>query len=60
VRIPPEVALLEAEERPVYQRIAEEALKLRRLGMNNARIAHILRVDAKTAAKAIDWSSQPT
>jgi hypothetical protein len=30
--IPFEVALLEAEERPVYQRIAEEALRLQRLG----------------------------
>ena len=51
--IPFEVALLETEERPVYQRIAEEALQLRRLGINNAAIARKLGVDAKTVEKAI-------
>jgi hypothetical protein len=51
--IPFEVALLEAAERPVYQRIAGEALQLRRLGMNNAVIARKLGVDAKTVEKAI-------
>ena len=52
------MALLEVGERPVYQMIAEEALKLRQLGMNNARIAQHLRVDAKTVAKATEWLSQ--
>lgn len=52
------MALLEAVERPVYQRIAEEASQLRRLGMNNARIAQHLQVDAKTVAKATEWLSQ--
>jgi len=54
--MPFEVALLEAEERPVYQRIAEEASQLQRLGMNIARIALHLGVDAKTVKKAADWS----
>jgi hypothetical protein len=58
--MPFEVALLEAEERPVYQRIAGEAAHLRRLGMNSARIALHFRVDAKTVRKAINWSGQPT
>lgn len=51
--MPFEVALLEAEERPVYQRIAEEGSQLQRLGMNNARIARHLKVDPKTVQKAI-------
>jgi hypothetical protein len=50
-----EVALLEVEEQPLYQRIAEEALHLHRLGLNYARIARLLGVDAKTVAKAIGW-----
>lgn len=56
--IPFEVALLEAEERPVYQRIAEEAERLLRLGMNYAKIARRLEVDAKTIAKAIAWATR--
>lgn len=54
--IPFEVALLEAEERPVYQRIAGEVKKLVRLGMGPSVIARRLGVDAKTVAKAIRWS----
>jgi hypothetical protein len=47
------VALLQAEEPPVYQRIAEEAELLRRLRFSNSKIARHLRVDDKTVAKAI-------
>ena len=53
--IPFEVALLEAEERPVYQRIAEEVVNLVRLGMRNSAIARRLNVDAKTVAKGLKW-----
>jgi hypothetical protein len=48
------VALLEAEERPVYQMIAGEVVKLARLGMRKAAIARSLGVDSKTVKKAID------
>jgi len=54
--MPFEVALLEDEVRPVYQRIAGEAAQLRRLGMNDAVIARQLGVDAKTVEKAIRWN----
>ncbi|MHB8834943.1 MAG: hypothetical protein ACYC9Y_04465 [Candidatus Methylomirabilia bacterium] len=54
-----EVALLEAEERPVYQKIAGEVVKLMRLGMRNAAIARKLGVDAKTVKKSIDQARQP-
>jgi len=37
----------------VYQRIAEEVAKLRRLGMRKAAIARKFGVDAKTVKKAI-------
>lgn len=53
--MPFEVTLLEVGERPVYQRIAGEAAHLRRLGMNNARIALRLGVDPKSVEKAICW-----
>jgi hypothetical protein len=53
--VPFEVALLEAEERPAYQRIADEAKKLHRLGLSNSKIARHLGVDDKTVAKAIRW-----
>jgi DNA-binding CsgD family transcriptional regulator len=50
-----EVALLETEERPVYQRIAEGAAHLRYLGLSNSETARHLGVDDKTVAKAIRW-----
>ena len=53
--VPFEVALLEVEKPSVYQRIAEEAKKLHRLGLSNSKIARHLRVDDKTVAKAIRW-----
>ena len=53
--MPFEVALLEAEERPVYQRIAEQAENFYLLGLSNCKIARHLGVDDKTVAKAIRW-----
>lgn len=44
---------MEAEERPVYQTIAGQVMKLSRLGMRKSVIARQLGVDAKTVAKAI-------
>ena len=56
--MPFEVALLEAEERPVYQRIAGEATRMQRLGMRKAAIARKFGVDAKTVGKAIRFLSR--
>lgn len=53
--MPFEVALLETEKPPLYQRIADEAENMRRLGLSNSKIAQHLRVDDKTVAKAIRW-----
>jgi len=50
-----EVALLDTEPPPIYQRIASEALYLQELGMNFSRIAEQLGVDHKTVAKGIRW-----
>jgi len=58
--IPFEVALLEAEERPVYQRIAGDVEQLRKLGMNCPQIARRLQIDPKTVAKAISWRNEET
>ena len=55
--MPFEAAMLEAEEQPMYQRIAEEAAHLRRLGLNDSKVAQHLRVDSKTVAKAIRWKN---
>jgi len=53
--VPFEAALLEAEEQPAYQRIAEEADDLRLLGLSNSKIARRLGADGKTVARAIRW-----
>ena len=53
--IPFEVALLEAEEQPVYQRIAGDVAKLAKLGMRNAAVARRLGVDPKTVSKSMEW-----
>jgi hypothetical protein len=50
------VPLLDAELAPTYQRIARDASHLRQLGLSVAAIARHLRVDHKTAAKAIRWN----
>jgi hypothetical protein len=49
------VALLAAVEPPKYQQIAEKALRLNQLGLNNETIARQLGVDGRTAAKALRW-----
>jgi hypothetical protein len=52
--------LLDAEAAPAYQRIAREAAHLRQLGLSVTAVAKELRVDHKTAAKAIRWrENQP-
>ncbi len=53
--MPFEAALLQAEELPVYQQIAEEAVHLRLLGMNANRIAATLKVDRTTVVRALRW-----
>jgi len=53
--VPFEVVLVDAEKRPVYQRVAEEAEHLRRLGLSNSKIAQQFMVNDKTVAKAIRW-----
>ena len=50
-----DVPLLATEPAPLYQRIAKEASSLRYLGLSIATVAKHLRVDQKTAAKAIGW-----
>jgi len=53
--VPLEVALLDAEQPPTYQRIASEAKHLQELGLTYSRIAGHLGVDHKTVAKGIRW-----
>jgi hypothetical protein len=50
-----EVALLDTERPPIYQRIDQEAMHLQGLGLNFSRIAAHLGVDHKTVAKGIRW-----
>jgi hypothetical protein len=49
------VALLETEERPLYQRVAQRALHLREPGFSYRVIATRLGVDDKAIAKAHRW-----
>jgi hypothetical protein len=53
--VPFEVALLETQDPPVYQRIAKDAEKLHQLGLSDSKIARYLGVDDKTGKKAIRW-----
>lgn len=50
-----EAELLVTAEPPKYHQIAEKALRLNQLGLNNEAIARQLGVDGKTAAKALRW-----
>jgi hypothetical protein len=50
-----DVPLIDTVDRPLYQKIAEEATHLQRLGLNYAQIARHLKVDDKTVAKALHW-----
>jgi len=53
--MPFEAALANLSTPPVYQRIAEQSLHLRQLGMNSNRIAIILGVERKSVVRAIHW-----
>jgi len=53
--LPFSVAILETEALPAYQRIANKALHLSKLGLSCARIAQLLAVTDKTVAKATAW-----
>jgi len=53
--LPFEVAILEAQPSPAYQRIAVEADRLVRLGLSHPRVAAELGVCDKTVAKAVAW-----
>jgi hypothetical protein len=49
-------SLLETRPAFAYQRIADEAIRLHRLGIATVAIAKTLGVTDKTVAKAIHWS----
>jgi transposase-like protein len=53
--VPFEVALSDLAEQPCYQKIANEAVHLYRLGMNANRIAASLKVDRTTVVRALRW-----
>jgi hypothetical protein len=55
VETPFEVALVETERPPLYQRIALQAQHLRQLGLSFSAIAEHLGVTDKTVSKAISW-----
>jgi hypothetical protein len=42
-------------EAPLYQRLAPEIARLRRLGLSRHRIGITLRIDDKTVGKALHW-----
>ncbi|MFC2171560.1 hypothetical protein ACFLU6_02985 [Acidobacteriota bacterium] len=54
--IPFTVAILETEEPPLYQQIAQQAALLCRLGISVNRIAWKLKVNRQTISKALLWS----
>ncbi len=49
------MALLEAETRPLYQRVAQKARHLQELGLSASAVARRLGVNDKTVTKAIEW-----
>jgi len=51
-------SLTEAEA-PLYQRLAHEVARLRRLGLSRRRIGMELGIDDKTVEKALRWLSHP-
>jgi hypothetical protein len=53
-----EVALLDTEPSPLYQRIVKDTMDLQKLGLSFSRIAEHLEVDHKTEAKGIRWPGQ--
>ncbi|HEX7069496.1 MAG TPA: hypothetical protein VF190_01770 [Rhodothermales bacterium] len=56
--LPLQVPLVDAAERPVYQRVAANALQLRKLGPSDRLIAGRLGVTDKMVAKGIGWLTQ--
>jgi hypothetical protein len=50
-----EVALVDVEADPLYQRIASRANQLHELGLSAPAIARRLRVDPETVRKAVRW-----
>ena len=56
--LPLEIAILETQDLPVYQRISNKAVHLQRLGLSDSRIAAMLHVSDKTVAKAIAWQEK--
>jgi hypothetical protein len=57
-QIPLEAVLADAAEPPLYQQIARRTLHLRELGRSHRSIAKRLKVDEKTVAKAIRWTTE--
>ncbi|MFC2172946.1 hypothetical protein ACFLU6_10005 [Acidobacteriota bacterium] len=53
--MPFEIAILDTEPLPLYQRIAAKATHLQELRISFACIARKLGVDEKTVAKAVRW-----
>jgi hypothetical protein len=53
-----EFPLTEAEA-PLYQRLAPEIVRLRRLGLSRHRIGKELGIDDKTVEKALHWLRKP-
>jgi hypothetical protein len=51
-----EVDLVEDTGVPAYQRVADEALQLHRLGWPFTKIAKHFGIDDKTAKKAVMWA----
>jgi hypothetical protein len=61
IRTASEVALsfsLTEAEAPLYQRLAPEIARLRRLGLSRRRIGTELEIDDKTVDKALRWSEE--
>jgi hypothetical protein len=56
--LPLHFPILQVEQPFAYQRIAREAVRLRRLGLTNTGAGRALGVTDKTIAKAIRWWSK--
>jgi hypothetical protein len=54
-----EFPLTEAEA-PLYQKLAPEITRLRRLGLSRRRIGEALGIDDKTVGKALRWHQNVT
>jgi hypothetical protein len=56
--IPLEVPIIDPVQTPKYQKIAAEAVVLRRLGLPVYKIARALGVAAKTVLRAFEWMDE--